>query len=615
MAIGNRSSATDDRPPHYATQPGAEAGAPAELRSDERLPLIIGVTGHRDLQPQARAAIASCVRDILLHFKTSYPHTPLILLSPLAEGADRLVAEVALEAGVGAQLMAPLPMAREIYERDFTTAQSRAEFGRLLEAAAHILELPPPPGTGPDRLNEPAARQHQYSAVGEFIARHCQVLIALWDGKPGQPGGTAEVVKLKLTGIADGGRASVYNPISRGPVYHVRVPRQREEGRAVEITCAALYPEMESYDQSEAHHFYHYSIFKPLDDYNREVSALAQGPQAVLKAADELMSSGELTAIGPAAAQFDVMRRQFAAADTLANRYGAATNRTLYRMSVVIFAAALSFDLAVHILSGAHLLMLKALCLFGLPVLTGAAMLIHRHARREDYQNRYQDYRGLAEGLRIQFYWRLAGLSECVADHYLGRHRHEMQWIRNACRASLIAANCALVKAAGDTRKIIFERWIESQRGYFDRAAAAQARKLAQFDVRILVCFRLGLAIVLVLGVWTALLAVRHGWHPALLAGVRAAPELLYGALLLSITMSAVIAALSHNYVEKLALETQVRMYQRMGRLYRHYGGKLRAARSEELLDGLFTLGREALVENGEWVMHHRERPLEVPHH
>ena len=79
--------------------------------------------------------------------------------------------------------------------------------------------------------------------------------------------------------------------------------------------------------------------------------------------------------------------------------------------------------------------------------------------------------------------------------------------------------------------------------------------------------------------------------------------------------MTAVIAALTHNYVEKLALSTQVRMYERMRRLYQRHGEKMRAARGAGLVEGLFNLGREALIENGEWVMAHRERPLEVPHH
>lgn len=592
-----------------STSPTKRAGVDAPI--DPRLPLVIGVTGHRDLRPQARAAIAAQVREVLLHFRTSYPDTPLILLSALAEGADRLVAEVALESGIGARLMAPLPMQREIYERDFSTAESRAEFGRLLDAAAHKLEMPAPAGVGSDRLqNDLSARQDQYLAVGEFIARHCQVLIALWDGKPGQRGGTADVVNLKLKGIGLDGAADSPGAIHRGPVYHIKVPRQRDE-TDVAVSCTPLFPESDNYEASEAHDFYHRRVFKPLDDYNREVVTRADEQAAAAeRAARDLLPDSDGCGAGIA-----VMRRQYAMADALANRYGAATNRTLYRLSVIVFMAALSFDLAIHILVEPPLLALKTLCLFGLPVLTGAAMLIHRRARRRDYQNRYQDYRGLAEGLRIQFFWRLAGVDQCVADHYLGRHRYEMQWIRDACRSSLVAANCPLGKGNDEVRKVIFERWIESQRAYFDRAAGGQERKLERFERRIQFCFRMGLMIVLVLGVWAALLTVKHHFHPELLARVHDAPELLHGALLLAITMSAVIAALTHNYVEKLALETQVRMYQRMRRLYRHYSEKLHAAHGSDFVHGVFALGREALAENGEWVMHHRERPLEVPHH
>src|SRR5215472_6259161 len=146
-----------DRPRTAAAQsdPAAAPGdrrIAAAARIDFRLPLVIGVTGHRDLQPQVHAAIAGQVREVLLHFKTAYPNTPLMLLSPLAEGADRLVAEVALESAIGARLMAPLPMTREIYQRDFKTADSRAEFARLLDAAAQVLEMPTPHGVGEEQL-------------------------------------------------------------------------------------------------------------------------------------------------------------------------------------------------------------------------------------------------------------------------------------------------------------------------------------------------------------------------------------------------------------------------------------------------------------------------------
>ncbi len=585
---------------------------------DVRLPLVIGVTGHRDLRADARPAIAEQVRDILLHFKNSYPATPIILLSPLAEGADRLVAEVALEAAIGANLMALLPMPREIYARDFDTAASRAEFDRLLATADQSLEMPTPPGITEGRLqNEPRARQDQYLAVGEFIARHCQVLIALWDGRPGQRGGTGEVVRLKLTGFHDDTPPGIdATPlVPTGPVFHITVPRERDGARDIAVTAAWIYPESDNFEP-EVHNFYHHRIFKPLNDYNREALArAAEEKPAMERAAADLLPAGANPAPGPIAPGFDTMRRHYATADALANRYGASTNRTLYRLTIVAFMAALSFDLAIHILGAENLAVPGTLCLFGLPVLTGIAMLIYRRARRADYQNRYQDYRGLAEGLRVQFFWRLAGVDECVADHYLGRHRYELQWIRNACRSSLVAANCPLGRGGDETAQIVFDRWIDSQGKYFERATRAQQRKLERFERRIQFCFWLGLAIVLVLGVWSALIAIREELHPELLARVREPSEILHGVLLLTITMSAVIAALTHNYAEKLALATQVRMYDRMRRLYRRYGDKLRTARGGAFVRGLFELGREALVENGEWVMAHRERPLEVPHH
>src|SRR5437773_400418 len=60
------------------------------------LPLVIGITGHRDLRGEDRAALEQQVRGIFMDLRNRYPATPLYLLSPLAEGADRLVARVAL---------------------------------------------------------------------------------------------------------------------------------------------------------------------------------------------------------------------------------------------------------------------------------------------------------------------------------------------------------------------------------------------------------------------------------------------------------------------------------------------------------------------------------------
>jgi hypothetical protein len=67
------------------------------MKTDEyqQIPLVIGVTGHRDLidaeKPQLRKKVEAFIGSLRSHF----PDLPLLFLTGLAEGADRLVAEVA----------------------------------------------------------------------------------------------------------------------------------------------------------------------------------------------------------------------------------------------------------------------------------------------------------------------------------------------------------------------------------------------------------------------------------------------------------------------------------------------------------------------------------------
>src|SRR5262249_58414221 len=86
-----------------------------------RLPLVVGVTGHRDLRDEDVPRLEQEVTAIIAGLRRDYLEgdhdTPIIVLSALAEGADRLVARVALKAG--ARLIAPLPMPLDEYRRDF----------------------------------------------------------------------------------------------------------------------------------------------------------------------------------------------------------------------------------------------------------------------------------------------------------------------------------------------------------------------------------------------------------------------------------------------------------------------------------------------------------------
>jgi hypothetical protein len=165
---------------------------------DLRAPLVIGVTGHRDLRPEDVPRLEEVVGQVIKKLKEDSPNTPLVLLSALAEGADRLVAGVAL--ALGARLIVPLPMPRQIYETDFSTAKSKGDYEKLLARAGHPIELPLLHGVTEAEIREQGpARDCQYEQAGAFIVRQSHLLIALWDGKyRNLVGGTSRVVKFQL---------------------------------------------------------------------------------------------------------------------------------------------------------------------------------------------------------------------------------------------------------------------------------------------------------------------------------------------------------------------------------------------------------------------------------
>lgn len=168
-----------------------------------RLAWRIGISGHRTLAgadpielqraldqvfDNVAAALAEVQEDPCSAMLFA-PAPPLIaLVSPLAEGADRFCAELAVKRGF--ELRAPLPFDETEYKKDFP--DSLPAFDRLLAHARSgggAVELDGRPEEG-----EP--RNESYMAVGEFVLRNCDLLIVIWDGKEARGwGGTAHVIE------------------------------------------------------------------------------------------------------------------------------------------------------------------------------------------------------------------------------------------------------------------------------------------------------------------------------------------------------------------------------------------------------------------------------------
>ena len=137
----------------------------------------IGVTAAHVLEKIAHWASEAVARDAT---EPSCGRAQLSLVSSLAEGADRIVAEAALR--LNFSLTAILPFERSIYRHDFSTADSRAAFDTLLGGAESVVELDGRRG----------ADAKAYAAAGIEMLAKADILIAIWNQKPADgEGGTA----------------------------------------------------------------------------------------------------------------------------------------------------------------------------------------------------------------------------------------------------------------------------------------------------------------------------------------------------------------------------------------------------------------------------------------
>ena len=137
----------------------------------------VGVTGHRRIDDPE--GVGAAVRDALARVRERFAGADgaergarLEAVSPLAEGADRIVARAVL-AEPDAALTVPLPFPADDYAADFAAPASKAEFEELLARATRVEVMPPA-----------ATRDEGYERAGRWVVEHSDVLLALWDGAP-----------------------------------------------------------------------------------------------------------------------------------------------------------------------------------------------------------------------------------------------------------------------------------------------------------------------------------------------------------------------------------------------------------------------------------------------
>jgi hypothetical protein len=544
------------------------------------LPFVIGVTGHRDLRSSDLAVYRAQIIEFFDLLRTRYPATPLRIVSAMAAGADRLVAQIALDRGY--ELIVPLPLSADDYERDFP--DSVQEFRSMLQRVPpeQIFVWPRSDAGNPQEWCESqSARDQQYREVGAFVVQQSHILLAIWDGVlDDSSAGTSGMVGLKLGRSAAAPGGAALDPEDSGPVFRVHAVHA---GSAAPITqqVSWIFPQD---NEVELFHI----VCSRIDRFNCEParrhihSKLAEVAASLVPAtAGEASADPELSAA-------------FAVADRLAAYYQRITHRVL-RLTLAV-AAMMALTLEIYSGIGPQRVVpLAYLLLFAFLTLI---LVWHR---RLDAQGRYLDYRALAEGLRVQFYWRLAGLADTASSSYLRKQLDELRWIREALRATGAVPPPAVAQPG-----LALRCWVHGQAGYYAERAQLHERRSRRMEYWSRISLGVGLlaAGCLVL-LWNVLQQFAQ-WRLWTVLAMGFAP---------------IVAAVWGTYSERIGARTQANQFARFAAIFRRAerfinqlesGQPTPEGRQSELAL-LHELGREALMENADWVLLLRERPIALP--
>jgi len=670
-----------------------------------RLPLVIGATGHRDLRDEDIKALEGQVAQVIERLKQDYlpptcrfcrlpgfrrlcrwlgwcvdRETPIIVLSSLAEGADRLIARVAMKHG--AKLIAPLPLPADEYRADFAH-DAMPEFNDLLANAATAPIMPFVRDNTMDNVRDEERRAQQYREVGLFIVRHCHVLIALWNGEDSKAvGGTAEVVGFKRDGIPLDAAASVRASLDApemGPVIHILTPRAKPGGVATQVRVEPWGTEfVRSYRKSrrgapesgataaetqsgqdeavgkrgERRQFESWEAFKTKVGltyrFNREAAKLEASSRGAERLEESLIylfdPKGDSTKKPLSEAAKDCAdkliphwRKLYQIADSLALDRQQQFTRDWRALFLLGFLAIASFEVGTHLLFDREysfwLILLYA-------ALFCAVFAWFIHARRREHQERFLDYRALAEALRVSVFWKLVGIGwpaekkpcsepwstvdlaspDAVADAYPIRQPSELDWVKTCLRTlELLDARRSPAEANhhfetdGDAWARTF--WVDGQLDFFrgrGRERDRRAERFEKWSLR-LVVLSIACAFFLFLvdavnldGVMVFAGNVFYWDHE----------NWAHRTAILLIGLLPGLAAVFTGYSERRALKAQARQYDRMRVVFQRAHDLLELSTSENFARTrvLYAeLGREAMEENAEWVAIYRQRPLRPP--
>lgn len=562
------------------------------------------MVGHRDLRPEEIPAIRSAVIGLLQRLRDDHPAVPLRLICSMAAGADLLVAQAATDLGIS--MTALLPYARRLCRADLDTPEDQARFDRLCDAS-DVVELGLPADCDPADIEVPGElRDRQLQRAGSIIARYSGLLVAIWNGESTvHRAGTARAMEFRRLGVMPsdelvvGPRDVLLSPQDDDLNFEIRCGRlSRPAGPGVEIlgfTGTAT----QGGGEYPAHLR---TTLRRLAELNLDMETFS----ARIAEEGRRLSQPSPTPL-PDTLQY--LDRLFTAADWMGGHFRRCFTLAL-KARYGLWALMAFLLIAFKKESYGHWAMA---CIVSVLAVFLCGSLLAYWAHRRAWHRKYLDYRALAEALRVDFYWEVAGVrkeyeGEFAHESFLQKQDVELQWIRNAMRAVSLQLAIRPCGDFGGGFPFVYANWVgddhpTSRRGqmsyYRERLRTLQRGMHVSegIDRGLLFC---GLALAATFAVDVSL-----GAHAFLPPHVR-------NAMLWGLALVPVYAAIFEIYLNEKADRALIRQYRYMYSLFGFAAAELRRADSvERKLLVLRSLGHACLAEHAQWILAHRDKRIQ----
>ena len=532
------------------------------MKPENKIPLVIGVTGHIDLREEDGDALLAAVCLEMEKLRNRFPCTPLKMISGLAAGADLLCADAAEKLNI--PLTAVLPFPAEEYRQDFSAADWTRVTHHLARAETVYTVTPA------EAEPESADRDFFCRQVEIHIAEHCHILIALWDGQEDNAlgCGNSGTLRFALNGEWIPLRGMALRSGENSAVIHIMTP-----GSPDHSSQAGAVRYLGSWQMME-------DVLKSTEEFNR----LAE--KAELEE-NSLLSSLKESQL-PHLPTLDALYRT---ADTLSLRFARQYRRTL--KSLAALATLLTFAFLLY--DNGEMIPMILLCGAAL----GCSFLCCRQAARTVCHKRYLEFRTLAEALRVQFFLRCAGSGIEVQRCMTWSQQRETGWVLLAVSA-VNAGNWSVAP------RDISVCWVRGQETYHHLAEKKASDRVARNE-----------RILDIAGKCSILLYAAVLCYELLCGGLIFSPSFSLRdpesiRTLLKIVLGTISAGTLFiaEYYGKLNLRRERDDHRKMESFFRKVSSQMSFRGQDENL--LEILAREELSENGNWCSYRRDNAPEL---